>query len=146
MTFRFALDAVLRFRESEEHSQEAALLRIVQEIAKAELQLRQVDSEQSRIRGQRERDLALTLPAVYLRQVADQELELKNVADGLRSRLQKLEVQRLKQLAVFQTARQDRQVLSELRDQQRHLYQLEQKRQEQKMLDDLFLARGRERN
>ena len=50
------------------------------------------------------------------------------------------------QLAVYQTARQDREVLSELRERQRHAYQLNQKRQEQKTLDDLFLARTRTRD
>ena len=48
------------------------------------------------------------------------------------------------QLAIYQTAHQDRQVLSELREQQRRAYQLDQRRQEQKTLDDLFLARGKD--
>ena len=46
MAFRFSLDAVLRFRESVEHSEEAVLHRIVQEIVGAELELQQVDAEQ----------------------------------------------------------------------------------------------------
>jgi len=146
MAFRFTLDAVLRFRESVEHSEEAVLLRIVQQIVETEQQLAQVEAEQIRIRESREQDLALKLPGVHLTNIAMRELELKTAADGLRSELRQLEVQRVNQLSVYQTARQDRQVLTELREQQRHRHQFEQKRQEQKMLDDLFLARARERN
>jgi flagellar export protein FliJ len=146
MAFRFTLDAVLRFRESVEHSEEAVLLRIVQQIVETEQQLAQIGAEQIRIRESREQDLALKLPGVHLTNIAMRELELKTAADGLRSELRQLEVQRVNQLSVYQTARQNRQVLTELREQQRHRHQLEQKRQEQKMLDDLFLARAREHN
>lgn len=146
MAFRFSLDAVLRFRESVEHSEEAALLRIVQGIAQAELELRQVAEEQVRLRAQREHDLALKLPAAHLNQIAMRELELKTVADGLRLRLRQLEAQRVQQLAVYQNARQDREVLTELRKRQRQAHQMEERRREQKTLDNLFLARAKERN
>ena len=146
MAFRFTLDAVLRFRESVEHSEEAVLLRIVQQIVETEQQLDQVEAEQVRIRESREQDLALKLPGVHLMDIAMRELELKTAADGLRSQLRHLEQERVNRLAVYQTARRDRQVLTELRQQQRQRHQLEQKRQEQKTLDDLFLARARERN
>jgi len=146
MTFQFRLDAVLRFRESVEHSEEAALHRIVQEIAAVELELQQVDLRQGRLRQQRDHGLAQKLPAVHLLEIAEHELELKQSADRLRSRLQQLEDQRLTQLAIYQTAHRDREVLSELREQQRHTHQLEQRRQEQKTLDDLFLARGKAGN
>ena len=146
MAFRFSLDAVLRFRESVEHSEEAALLLIVRQIIEAEHKLQQVDAEQVRIREQREKDLALKLPAAHLMEITERELELKGAADELRVQLRQLETQRLTQLGVYQTARQDRQVLSELRERQRHAYQLQQKRQEQKTLDDLYLTRTRVRD
>ena len=92
-----------------------------------------------------EKDLACTLPAAHLIDIAQRELELKGTADGLRVRLRQLEAQRLTQLAVYQAVRRDRQVLSELRERQRHAYQLEQKRQDQKTLDDMFLVRTRGR-
>ena len=146
MAFRFSLDAVLRFRESVEHSEEASLLRIVQQIVEAEHELQQTGAEQVRVRGQREKDLAFKLPGAHLVEITERELQLKVTADGLRARLRELETQRLAQLAIYQTARQDREVLSELQERQRHSYQLQQKRQEQKTLDDLFLARTRGRD
>jgi len=146
MAFRFTLDAVLRFRESVEHSEEAVLHRIVQEIAEAELELLQVAGRQNLLRERRERDLTGKLPAVYLLEIAERESELQKIADGLRLRLQQLEAQRIKQLAVYQAAHQDREVLSELRKRQRQAHQLNQKRQEQRTLDDLFLVRGKGRD
>ncbi len=146
MAFRFSLDAVLRFRESVEHSEEAALLGIVQQIIETEQELQQVGAEQVRIRGQREKDLEFKLPGAHLVEITEREMHLKVTADGLRARLRQLETQRLAQLAVYQNARQDRKILSELQERQRHAYQLQQKRQEQKTLDDLFLARTRGRN
>jgi flagellar export protein FliJ len=146
MAFRFSLDAVLRFRQSVEHSEEATLHRIVQDIAGVELELQRVDEKQSRLREQREQNLTRKLPAVHLLEIAEREMDLKTVADRLRSRLRQLEIQRIKQLAIYQTAHQDRQILSELREQQRRAYQLDQRRQEQKTLDDLFLARSKPGN
>lgn len=146
MAFRFKLDAVLRFREGVEHTEEAALYRIVREIADAEAELQQIEINQDRLREQREQELTLKLPAVHLLEIAEREMELKNAAEVLRLRLQQLETQRAKQLAIYQSAHQDREVLSELRDQQRKAHELEQRRQEQKTLDDLFLARSKPGN
>ncbi len=146
MAFRFKLDAVLRFREGVEHTEEAALYRIVREIADAEAELQQIEINQDRLREQREQELTLKLPAVHLLEIAEREMELKNAAEVLRLRLQQLETQRAKQLAIYQSAHQDREILSELRDQQRKAHELEQRRQEQKTLDDLFLARSKPGN
>ena len=144
MPFRFRLDAVLRFRESVELTEEAVLHRIVREIAEAKLELQQVDLKQAQLREHRERDLARTLPAVYLLEIAEREQELRQSADRLRQQLQQLDSQRVKQLAIYKSAHQDRQVLSELREQQQRSYGLDQRRQEQKMLDDMFLVRWKD--
>jgi flagellar export protein FliJ len=146
MPFRFRLDAVLRFRESVELTEEAVLHRIVREIAEAQLELRQVDLKQVQLREQRERDLARKLPAVHLLEIAEREQQLSQVADRLRQQLQQLDFRRVKQLAIYQSAHQDRQVLSELREQQQRTYGMDQRRQEQKMLDDMFLARWKDGN
>jgi flagellar export protein FliJ len=144
MAFRFKLDAVLRFRESVERTEEAVLHRIVREIAEAQLELERINRKQAQLREQRERDLAQTLPAVHLLEIAEQEEQLNQIADSIRTKLQQLDIQRVKQMAIYQSAHQDRQVLSELREQQQRSYGVEQRRQEQKMLDDMFLARWKE--
>ncbi len=144
MPFRFQLDAVLRFREGVERTEEAALHRIVQEIADVERQLQEIDLRQVHLREQREHDLVQKLPALHLMEIVEQEEMLNKTVDELRLRLQQLHTQRIEQLAVYQAAHQDRQVLSELREQQQRAYALDQNRQEQKMLDDIFLARWKD--
>jgi flagellar export protein FliJ len=144
MPFRFKLDVVLRFREGVERTEEATLHRIVQEIAEVERQLQEIDLRQVHLREQREHDLVQKLPAVHLMEIVEQEDMLNKTVDELRLRLQQLHTQRIEQLAVYQAAHQDRQVLSELREQQQRAYVLDQNRQEQKMLDDIFLARWKD--
>jgi flagellar export protein FliJ len=141
MPFRFKLDAVLRFRESVERTEEATLHRLVGEIAEVELEIKQVDLKQIQLREQRERDLSQTVPGVHLTEIAEHEMLLQQVASGLRSRLVQLENKQIKQMAVYQAARQDRQVLTELRNRKQRAHILDQRRQEQKTLDDLFLSR-----
>jgi flagellar export protein FliJ len=141
MPFRFKLDAVLRFRESVERTEEAILRRLVGEIADVELEIKQVDLKQIQLREQRERDLSQTVPGVHLTEIAEHEMLLRQVASDLRSQLTQLESKQIKQMAVYQAARQDRQVLSELRDRKQRAHVLDQRRQEQKTLDDLFLSR-----
>jgi flagellar export protein FliJ len=144
MPFRFKLDAVLRFREGVERTEEAALHRIFQEIADVERQLQEIDLKQFHLREQREHDLVQKLPAVHLMEIVEQEEMLNKTVDELRLRLQQLHTQRIEQLAVYQAAHGDRQVLSELREQQQRAHALDQNRQEQKMLDDIFLARWKD--
>jgi flagellar export protein FliJ len=146
MTFNFRLDAVLRYRENVEQTEEAALYRIVRDVAEAELELEKIEQQQTSQREKREQDLTRMLPAVHLAEIAQREMALQIAADEVRARLRLLETQRVKQLAIYRTAHQERGILSELRDQQRNSYQSEQRRQEQKMLDDLFLARGKPGN
>jgi len=146
MPFRFRLDAVLRFRESVELTEEAALHRIVRDIAEVQIELQQVNLKQAQLREQRERDLAQKLPAIHLLEIAEREQKLSQAADRLREQLQQLDSQRVQQLAIYQNAHQDRQILSELRERQQRSYGLDQRRQEQKMLDDIFLARWKDSN
>ena len=144
MPFRFRLDAVLRFREGVERTEEATLHRIVSEIAEVELELQEVNLQQTQLRERRERDLMQKVPAVHLLGIAEREKELSQAADRLHAQLRQLDSQRVQQLAIYQSAHQDRQVLTELREQQQRSYGTEQRRQEQKMLDDVFLARWKD--
>ena len=92
MPFRFRLDAVLRFRESVELTEEAALHRIVRDIAEAQTELQQVSLKQAQLREQRERDLAHKLPAIHLLEIAEREQKLSQAADRLREQLQQLDL------------------------------------------------------
>ena len=144
MAFRFSLEGVLRFRENVERMEELALNKIVLEMASVEADLDQANSQQQSLREQREAELARGLPAIHLQEVAEQEREFNQLADGLRARLQELECKRVEQLEIYRKAQQNQRILSEIRQQQRHSYDRDQRRQEQKTLDDLFLQRTRD--
>ena len=146
MAFRFSLEGVLRFRENVERMEELALNKIVQDIASVQADLDQADLRQQALREQREAELARGLPAIHLQEVAEQEREFNNLADGLRARLQELEYKRVEQLEIYRKAQQNQRILSEIRQQQRHSYERDQRRQEQKTLDDLFLQRTKGRD
>ena len=92
MPFRFRLDAVLRFRESVERTEEAALHRIVREIAEAQLELQQLDlTTGSASRAAGNVTCAHKLPAVHLLEIAEREQELNQIADRLALQLQQLD-------------------------------------------------------
>jgi len=140
MPFRFSLESVLGLRKSLEKIEEIALHRIVQEITDVNLKIRQLELRQNSLREQRDRDLARSLPAAHLQDLAEQEMWLTKSAEAMRALLRELEAKRLEQLAKFQKAHLEREVLSEVREQKYNSYQREQLRQEQKQRDDLFLA------
>jgi len=141
MAFRFSLEAVLRFRQNVERVEEAALTRIVQEIAGVQLEFQRINAQQESLRAQLERDLKRILPAIELMELAEQEAWLRAGAEALRIRLQELEAKRLEQLGIYQKAQQGRQILSEVRKRQQNSYEIDQRRREQKTLDEIFLAR-----
>ena len=76
--------------------------------------------------------------------MCEQEQRLIEAVNTQQARLRELETSRLAQMAVYRAARQNREVLSEIRQQKHHSYLREQLRQEQKMLDDLFLMRTKD--
>ncbi len=61
------------------------------------------------------------------------------------SQLAKFEQLRDKQIKTYQGAHQDRELLSNMREEQRASYAMERSRREQKAVDDLFIARRRHR-
>jgi flagellar export protein FliJ len=140
MPFRFSLETVLRFRKGVERSEEITLHKIVQEMALLQHELLRVEQDQQNLRAQRDSDLARGLPAIHLQELSEKERGLTAGAEQLRTRLRDLEGKRLAQLAVFQTARLNREVLSEVRRQKHDLYEHEQLRREQRSLDEMFLA------
>lgn len=144
MAFRFSLEAVLQFRKNLEESEELILHKIVQQIASARLELERLLVRQQSFREQKLSELTRGLPAIHLQEMCEQEQRLIEAVNTQQARLRELETSRLAQMAVYRAARQNREVLSEIRQQKHHSYLREQLRQEQKMLDDLFLMRTKD--
>ncbi len=146
MAFRFSLEGVLRFRENMERMEELALNKIVQEMSGVQANLDEANSRQQALRERREAELASGIPAIHLQEVAEQEREFSKRAEALRALLQELERKRVEQLEIYRKAQQNQRIVSEIRQQQRHSYDRDQRRQEQKTLDDLFLQRTKDRD
>jgi flagellar export protein FliJ len=141
MAFRFALAAVLKFRESIEQQEYLALERIQQEIAQTQLRLLKCDERIAAATKRRDAELARGVASVYLQAAYDEVLALQKQRDALQAKLQALEVKRQEQIRSYEAARQKREVLDELRTRQLDAYRREQATRQQKMLDDIFLSR-----
>ena len=141
MAFQFSLAAVLRLRESVEKREERALQSIQLEVARTLQQVEQLGVAIGGAHQARERALQQTISGGHLHsllweeQAAEQQLKL------LMGQLQVLEQAREKQMKVYQTAHREREMLTDMRQKQKDVYERERLREEQKRLDDIFMAR-----
>lgn len=141
MAFRFSLASVLRFRESAEHQEELELRKIQLEVIAVRRSIEQATTEIAIAQQARETAMKRPLPAAHLQamlRAADAALEKKR---SLLAMLHKLEEQSAVRMQRYQTARRKRQMLSDLEEHQRDLWELQQARTQQKSVDDLFAAR-----
>ena len=141
MAFRFALAAVLKYRESLEQREYLALERIQQEIAQMERRLRKCEERQSVAAKRRETELGRGIPSIHLQAAYDEELALQKQREALQGKLQELRLTHQQCLKAYELARQKREVLDDLRMRQLNVYRHEQATRQQKMLDDVFLSR-----
>ncbi len=144
MPFEFRLEAVLRVREGIEEREERALEKIQIEIAKTLQTIEQVDLRQLREAEERERGLATLSLAANLQLIHQAQQELREYKKALQRYLAKLRNDREVQLKKYEAARRDREMLSDMRQKQLQEYELEASRQEQKVLDDVFLNRRKQ--
>lgn len=141
MAFRFALAAVLKYRESLEQREYLALERIQQQIAQMERRLHKCEERQSAAAKRRETELGRGIPSIHLQAAYDEELALQKQREALQGKLQELRLTRQQCLKAYEQARQKREVLDDLRLRQLNAYRHEQAKRQQKMLDDIFLSR-----
>ena len=141
MAFRFPLATVLRVRESVEEREERALQRIQLEIARARRQIEELSAAITNAHLAREEALRRPVPASHLHtMLADAQAAVEKKKTILHA-LHTLEQQRDQQMKIYQAAHRDREMLTDMQDQQLNAYQQEQSRAQQKNLDDIFIAR-----
>lgn len=144
MAFRYPLQSLLRLRESLERQEENRLFAVAAEVARLRAQIEQLrEGNASAKRNElatlhAEGGLAVTLQFLALCDAATASACAK-----LQSELERAEGQRLAQLAVYQAARQKREILQGLRERQETAYQVDAAHREQQSLDDSFLLRHR---
>ncbi len=146
MAFRFSLAAVLKYRENLEQREYLALGRVHQEIAQVEAQLSRCEEWLSEITNLRTTETARGIASVHLQDAYERERGLETQRDELQVKRQELNMKRLQCLKAYELARQKREILEELRNQQRNSYVLDQSRREQRRVDDMFLSRLKRRS
>ena len=145
MSFQFPLAAVLLVRENAEKREERALERIQLEIAQASRQVEELNAEIARTQQAREQAMQHLIPAFQLHDYLRQTQAAEEKKNTLLQRLQTLRHELESQMKVYQAAHRDREALTDMLEKQREAYELVQARNQQKQLDDLFMAR-RHRN
>jgi flagellar FliJ protein len=143
MRFRFTLASVLRFRASVEQSEELALQRIMFEMARVSRQIEELAGEMAKANEERETALQRCIPASELKSRQDEMSAAMAAKHALSDTLKDLNSQRDAQLELYQMARVNRRVLTDLLEQKQAAWERDQVRAEQKVIDDLFGARKR---
>lgn len=143
MAFRFALAAVLKYRESLEQREYLALERIQQEIVQTETALQQCEERRSAATQRREDALRRCVTSVHLQAAYEEETALEEQGEKLRVQLRQLQVKRQNCLKAYELARRNRELLDELRMRQLDAYRRDQVKREQATLDDILLSRRR---
>ncbi len=140
MAFRFSLQTVLQFRQSLEHQEELRLRIVNQSLQKIRHQIEQIDSCRMRAEQVLSDQIARGTTGAEILAELETKLQLEQQRRHFESELSRLENVRKQQQHHFQEARRQRQTLDNLRDHRRHEYVRETARQQQRILDDLYLA------
>jgi len=141
MAFRFSLATVLRVRESIEQREERVLQRIQLEMARVSRQIEELSVQIERTCDAQIEALQKPIPAGILHGLLWEVQAAEDRRKVLLSTLQTLELQRDKQLKIYQTAHRNHETLISMKREQRAAFELEQARNQQKSLDDIFMAR-----
>lgn len=141
MGFQFPLATVLRVRRIVEEREERLLQQILLEISQTLEKLEQirkqiVQSDSSQRANILKPSIAYQLHAAY-----GEKQELKQSREDLEEKIQKLEQLRERQLVAYEAARRNREMLTDMRQEQRTVYDSDLAKREQKALDDNYIAR-----
>lgn len=145
MAFEFSLATVLQVRGILEEQEERMLKKILSEIVRTGEAIAGVDAVLARSDASRSEGLFKPIPGHKLHAFYGEIAALKQNRKDLEERMRKLEELRNKQLKIYENARRNREMLTDMRDEQRSEYETDMTRQEQKALDDIFISR-RSRN
>ncbi len=141
MSFQFPLATVLRLREIAEEREERLLGQIFRQLVKArethlELQAQHVESIRRREVGLQHQIAGSELHVFY-----GEMRTLEEMQEHAREQVQKLITLRDQQMKIYEAAHQARELLSNMREEQRERFWYERARQEQSTLDDNFASR-----
>jgi flagellar export protein FliJ len=141
MGFRFTLESVLRFREGLEKREELTLQKIQDEVAQVRSRIDELTEEISKANLRRDDAMRMWMQASELKNLQDELTAAVNAREALLIELEGLKEKRDAQMKVYQAARVNRRMLTDMEKQKREEWVQEQARKEQKRLDDIFSSR-----
>lgn len=141
MAFRFPLETVLRLRQIAEQREERAMEEILHKMAQQRQHLTDLATNRERLLQQRETVLRSKTSAAELLLLGGQMQAIKDTEASGRKQLAQFEEQRRTQMKVYETAHQNREILSRMREQQVEQFKRVQARKEQMQMDDIFSCR-----
>jgi flagellar export protein FliJ len=141
MAFDFPLATVLRVRGIIEDREEGILQKMLFDISKVFEDLERVDVQLAETDASRQADVLKPRIGLQVHASYGEVKELKQRRKDLAVQIQKLEQARDGQLIVYDAARRDREMLTDMREKKRTQYDSDISKREQKVLDDNFIAR-----
>ncbi len=143
MPFRFPLASVLKVREDLEHRELLMLERKYAELAAAQSAYWQAQQVLSEERNRQQQELTEGTTGVQLQTGIEYSTYLEQQRRTLELKLLDAQSRLREQQETYWKARQERDVLQELRKQQFQKYSQEEAKREQSERDELFLIRRR---
>lgn len=141
MAFRFPLATVLRVRRIVEEREERLLQQILFEINQSREALARTDEAIAGSNAARGQAMGKPISGYNLHAIYGELEDLKQSRIEIEKRIEKLEELRDRQLKVYECARRNREMLTDMRKEQRTAYESDMAKREQAMLDDNFIAR-----
>ena len=141
MAFHFSLRALLRLRESVEKAELQRLRIIAAQAIQLRIEIESLDGEIQERRRDLLEQAAAGISGAELHLAALSEAAGQQRRTEMLTKLRELEQARKNQQIRYTEARQQREILSNLRERQLSVYLREQARREQQSVDELFLIR-----
>ena len=141
MAFRYPLQSLLRLRQSIERQEEQRLFACAAAVARLRAQIQ--DFQRARLERRRAtaQEMISGSSGATLQFAALCEAIAERAGQRLQVQLLEAERQRLERVRVYQGARQKREILEGLREQQETIYDREVLHREQESADEAFLIR-----
>jgi flagellar export protein FliJ len=141
MPFRFALASVLKFRQDLEQREMRLLEKCYADLAATQAHYWQAEERISHEKREREEQLRQGTTAVQLHLALEYEARLQHQLAALQEKLREAQEHLRQQLETYRKARQNRDIIEELRKQQLDAYRRNEAKLEQRQRDELFLLR-----
>ena len=141
MAFQFSLGSVLKVRGIVEEREERLLQKILFEIAQAVEAVERIDAEIERTDESRSSEIFRKMSGHHLHASYEKVNQLKQEKKNVIGQIEKLVQLRDRQFIAYAGARRDREMLTDMREEKRNVYDIGLARSEQKILDDYYIAR-----